>query len=86
MDITELKRAQEELQRQLAELEQANAELERFNRAAVDRELRMIELKKEVNALCERAGLPRRYPLEFENGEERRGEPTEDRGPETRKS
>jgi CheY-like chemotaxis protein len=38
-----------------------NAELTRFNRALVDRELRMIELKREVNDLCAKAGMPPRY-------------------------
>jgi transcriptional regulator with GAF, ATPase, and Fis domain len=46
---------------------QAHAdELTRFNSAAVGRELRMIELKKEVNELCERIGHAPRYPLEFD--------------------
>jgi GAF domain-containing protein len=40
--------------------------LSRFNRAAGRRELRMIELKKKVNDLCEGLGQPPRYPLEFE--------------------
>jgi circadian clock protein KaiC len=40
-------------------------ELARFNRAMVDRELRMIELKKEVNALCARLGEPVRYRVDF---------------------
>ena len=30
------------------------------------RELRMIEMKKEVNELCHRLGEVARYPLEFE--------------------
>ena len=41
-------------------------ELSRFNQAAVDRELRMIELKKEVNRLCAQAGLLPRYAVEFD--------------------
>jgi two-component system CheB/CheR fusion protein len=41
-------------------------ELRRFNEAAVGRETRMIELKKEVNALAERLGETPRYPLDFE--------------------
>ena len=41
-------------------------ELSRFNQAAVDRELRMIELKKEVNRLCAQAGLLPRYVVEFD--------------------
>ena len=44
----------------------SNIELNRFNKAAVGRELRMIELKKEVNQLCGLAGQIRRYPLDFE--------------------
>jgi len=32
----------------------------------VDRELRMIELKKQVNELSEKAGLPPPYKMEFE--------------------
>jgi hypothetical protein len=41
-------------------------ELARFNRAAVGREMRMIDLKKEINALCQRLGEPAPYPLDFE--------------------
>lgn len=36
--------------------------LSRFNLAAVGRELRMIELKQELNELCQQAGLPPSYP------------------------
>jgi hypothetical protein len=32
----------------------------------VSREIRMIELKKEVNALCSQLGNPQPYPLDFE--------------------
>ena len=49
-----------------AQFRASNEELERFNRAMVGRELRMIELKQEVNALCAQAGQPPRYPLDFE--------------------
>jgi two-component system CheB/CheR fusion protein len=58
-DITERKLAEEELRR-------SNEELTRFNAAAVGRELRMIELKKEINELCEMTGTGPRYPLDFE--------------------
>ena len=43
------------------------AAVERFNRAAVGRELRMIELKKEINELCARLGQPARYQGDAEN-------------------
>jgi two-component system CheB/CheR fusion protein len=42
-------------------------ELTMFNMSMVSRELRMIELKKEVNELCEKLGESLRYPLDFEN-------------------
>jgi PAS domain S-box-containing protein len=49
-----------------AELREANEELTRFNRAAVNRELRMIELKKQVNRLCIQAGQTPPYTLPAE--------------------
>lgn len=48
-----------------AELRQRNHELERFNRAATERELRMVALKREVNALARAAGRPEPYDLAF---------------------
>jgi PAS domain S-box-containing protein len=68
-DITERKRAEEELKKTLAELE-------RFNRLAVGRELRMIELKREVNEMARRAGLMPPYELAFaeHNPEGHRGQ------------
>ncbi len=57
-DITERKLAEEEILRHVDELE-------RFNKASVGRELRMVELKKEVNELCGRMGEGPRYNLEF---------------------
>lgn len=60
-DITARKRAEEELRASIDELES-------FNRAAVGRELRMIELKEEVNELCGKAGQPPRYRVEPDNG------------------
>ncbi len=59
-DLTEQKRAEEELARY-------TEELERFNVAAVGRETRMIDLKKEVNQLLARLNEDPRYGLEFEN-------------------
>jgi PAS domain S-box-containing protein len=53
-DITARKQAEEALHA-------SNQELEEFNQAMVGRELRMIELKQEINAACARFGLPPRY-------------------------
>ncbi|HEX2100286.1 MAG TPA: CheR family methyltransferase, partial [Candidatus Synoicihabitans sp.] len=60
VDITERHRAQEELRETVGELS-------RFNAVAVGRESRMIDLKKEINALCVEFGQPPRYPLDFED-------------------
>lgn len=60
-DLTEAKRAERENARVAQEALERSHELERFNRAAVDRELRMRELKREVDALCERLGERPRY-------------------------
>lgn len=65
-DITERKKADAETRRHLEDLRAANEELARFNRAAVGRENRMIELKKEVNECLSAAGNPPRYALDFE--------------------
>jgi DNA-binding response OmpR family regulator len=57
-----------EVQREAnAALQTQMDELERFNRLAVGRELRIIEMKTEVNDLGLRLGQPRRYPLAFDN-------------------
>jgi PAS domain S-box-containing protein len=40
-------------------------ELACFNSVAVGRELRMVELKQEINALCAAAGRPPQYDLDF---------------------
>lgn len=60
-DITDAHLASEALKRQTGHLRERNADLVRFNRAAVDRELRMVELKQEVNSLLSRLGEPPRY-------------------------
>jgi PAS domain S-box-containing protein len=54
-DITDRKRAE-------IALMQSHAEVRRFNQLAVGRELRMIELKQEVNALATTLGRPAPYP------------------------
>jgi PAS domain S-box-containing protein len=54
-DITERKQAEEQSNKTLDELR-------RFNKLAVGRELRMIELKREVNALLRELGHEEAYP------------------------
>jgi chemotaxis protein methyltransferase CheR len=68
-DITERRLAEDTVRQKHAELQAHAEELARFNRAAVGRETRMIELKKEVNELRLRLGEAARYPLEFEHEE-----------------
>jgi PAS domain S-box-containing protein len=53
-DITDRKRLETDLRRR-------TEELERFNRLAVGRELRMVELKRDINELSGRLGLPAPY-------------------------
>lgn len=68
-DITERSEAEQKLRENHAQLLAYTEELGRFNQAAVGRELRMIELKKEVNVLSMRLGQPAPYSLEFERGD-----------------
>ncbi len=42
-------------------------DLQMFKNAAIDRELKMIELKKEINRLCGESGRPPPYDLSFLN-------------------
>jgi PAS domain S-box-containing protein len=65
-DITERKEAEKLIEHHIEELRASNEELEIFNNAAVKRELRMIDLKREINELCEQAGKPHRYPPDFD--------------------
>lgn len=46
-----------------ATLKEKYLELERFNKITVDRELRMIELKREINALLVAAGQAAKYRI-----------------------
>jgi PAS domain S-box-containing protein len=62
-DITARKAAEAEIQRQMKALQAANEELARFNRVAVGRELRMTELKREINALLEKEGMAAKYKV-----------------------
>ena len=66
LDITERKRAEEALRETHAQLRSHAEELTRFNRVAIGRELRMIELKKELEEVCRRHGEAARYPFESE--------------------
>ncbi len=59
------RQAEEALRRQAEELRLRNEDLTRFNRATVDRELRMIELKKLVNELSRRLQRPPPFALDF---------------------
>lgn len=57
IEVTERKRAENDLAAHATELEQ-------FNRLAVGRELRMVDLKREINALAESLGQPPRYSVD----------------------
>jgi PAS domain S-box-containing protein len=57
-DMTKRKQVEEALQ------EKAN-ELERFNRLMIGRELKMIELKKEINELLEKLDKPQKYNIDL---------------------
>ncbi len=64
-----------DLQRHAEELHARNEALERFTRAATNRELRMIELKQEVNGLARLLGRPQPYPLDFLPANQRSHDP-----------
>ncbi len=57
-DVTEAHSSQEQLKEMLADLE-------KFNRLATGRELRMVELKREVNEMARKAGAAPPYELAF---------------------
>ncbi len=61
IDITERKRTE-------GELAQKMETLQRFQRLTVDREMAMIELKKEVNALLEQGGKAAKYKMAGASG------------------
>jgi two-component system, chemotaxis family, CheB/CheR fusion protein len=58
-DLTASKQSEEALREHVDELS-------RFNQATEGRELRMIELKREINELCGKLGLPPSHSLDFE--------------------
>ena len=72
-DITARKQADEKLRESERALRQANEELRsrteelaRFNQAAVGREMRIVELKRELNDILVKTGQQARYALEFD--------------------
>lgn len=67
-DITDRIAAVRTLRANNADLEARAVELIRFNDAAVGRELRMIELKREINNLCRQHGETARYRIAGEAG------------------
>ena len=56
LDISKRKKAEESL-------EEEKKLLERMNKFMMDRELRIIELKRQVNSLLEDAGKPKQYEV-----------------------
>jgi PAS domain S-box-containing protein len=60
-DITERKQAEDKISKQLDELR-------RWHTAMLDREGKVLELKKEVNLLLAQAGTPRRYTSVVSDG------------------
>ena len=52
-----------QLEQRVAELKEKCAELERFDKVTVGREMRMIELKQEVNVLLQAAGRAEKYRI-----------------------
>lgn len=59
----QLRKAKEKAEDFAKELERKNSELELFNKLSVGREVRMIELKKEVNKLARELGKEEPYDL-----------------------
>lgn len=75
-DITDLKQAESEIQRareraevKAGQLAESVKELKLFNQFSVDRELRMVELKQQINELCLEADRPPAFDLESLNVE-----------------
>jgi len=65
IDITDRDYYEKQILQQKDELVRVNQELSLFNNAAINRELRMVELKEEINELCRSLNIPPRYDLEF---------------------
>lgn len=62
-DVTEREEAGRVVAEQARALEASLEEVERFNRTLVDRELAMIDLKRRVNELSQRLGVPLPFDL-----------------------
>jgi transcriptional regulator with GAF, ATPase, and Fis domain len=71
VNALERKRTEEAIRQALAASEASRDELERFNRFAIGRELRMIELKEQVNALLTARGEPAMYTIDATEEEHR---------------
>jgi hypothetical protein len=56
VDISSLKKMQEELQERMEDLE-------RFNRLTINREEKMIQLKEEINTILEQMGREKKYKI-----------------------
>lgn len=68
-DMTENHAADAVLEQTIGQLADSNAELKHFNDLAVGRELRMIELKREINRMLKDAGKPEAYDVSFASTE-----------------
>jgi PAS domain S-box-containing protein len=67
-DITERKRIENALREAHELLQRRTTELEAFNGRMVGREQRIIEMKEEVNALCQELGREPEYPPVWRKG------------------
>ncbi len=63
----ERKRAEVQIKKSYRESEKNRSELEKFDKFHVDRELKMVELKKEVNGLLVQLEIPEKYLLNSED-------------------
>ncbi len=58
-------KASEELAKSTDELKAHAKELQEFNKMMIDREMRIIEMKEEVNELCKKLNMEKRYPEDW---------------------
>ena len=75
LELPNTRRLNSELKQKAEHLTRINAELVQFSLAATGREERIIELKKEINALSREAGREPPYDLSFLNLSEPSGTP-----------